>query len=107
MRLCILLPLLLLAACHDQETCDAVLALDGDPTNGLTLFDDECADCHGDNGEGDFGPELKGADDLDLDAVVTRVVDGALFMPSFKGELTDQELADVAAYVVDDLVPAH
>jgi mono/diheme cytochrome c family protein len=33
--------------------------------------------------------------------VVDRVTNGTGAMPSFKGQLSDQEIADVAQYVVD------
>jgi cytochrome c6 len=45
------------------------------------------------------GPNLDQAKPA-LSLVVTRVTKGAGAMPPFKGQLTDKQIADVAAYVV-------
>ena len=37
----------------------------------------------------------------DLGLAINRVTDGAGAMPSFKGQLSEQEIADVAQYVVE------
>ena len=49
---------------------------------------------------GNVGPNLDDAKP-DLALVVDRVTNGKGAMPSFKGQLSDQEIADVAQYVVD------
>ena len=46
-----------------------------------------------------MGPNLDQAKPA-LSLVVTRVTQGAGAMPSFKGQLTTKQIADVAAYVV-------
>ncbi len=76
---------------------DDVLALDGDATNGADVFGDTCAVCHGDDGSGGSGPDLTGQDSLET--VISSVLNGNGSMPAFDGDLTDQEIADVAAYV--------
>ncbi len=48
---------------------------------------------------GNVGPNLDEAKPA-LALVVDRVTNGKGAMPSFKGQLTDKQIADVAAYVV-------
>jgi cytochrome c6 len=36
----------------------------------------------------------------DLQAIITQVTNGKAAMPSFKGRLKDNQIADVAAYVL-------
>jgi mono/diheme cytochrome c family protein len=75
----------------------------GDPTAGKTVFKTgPCASCHtlADAGtHGTVGPNLDDAKPP-LSLVVERVTKGAGAMPAFKGQLTDKQIADVAAYVV-------
>ncbi|MBC5810803.1 MAG: cytochrome c [Candidatus Eremiobacteraeota bacterium] len=68
--------------------------LRGDPTRGKGLFADNCATCHGDKGEGGYGPSLKGASSS---WVVQNVRHPSPGMP--KLPLGDQEVADIAAFV--------
>ena len=61
-----------------------------------------CAACHtlADAGTtGTIGPNLDEAKPP-LSLVVERVTKGAGAMPSFKGQFSDKQIADVAAYVV-------
>ena len=88
------------SACANQT--DDVLALDGDATAGAETYAAECASCHGDAGEGATGPALAGSG-VDREEVVDLVVNGKEEMPAFGDTLSDQEIADVAAYVADDL----
>ena len=77
-------------------------SLKGDATAGKQVFlSAGCTACHTlkDAGaSGTVGPNL---DDVKPDAqlVVQRVTLGKGVMPSFKGKLKDQQIADVAAYV--------
>ena len=114
------LPLLLLAAgCGFEGTVSAtpetvvgkvaapptqtVTSLKGDPTAGKAVFTSAgCASCHTlkDAGSsGTIGPNLDETKPP-LDKVLLRVTEGKAPMPSFKGQLTEQQIADVAAYVV-------
>ena len=78
------------------------LKLTGDPTAGKTVFTSAgCVGCHtlADAGaKGTVGPNLDEAKP-DTELVVTRVTKGQGGMPPFAGQLTDQQIADVAAYV--------
>jgi mono/diheme cytochrome c family protein len=85
------------------ETADLpALDLTGDPTAGKAVFTSAgCVGCHtlADAGAtGNVGPNLDEAKP-DNQLVVTRVTKGQGAMPAFAGQLTDQQIADVAAYV--------
>jgi mono/diheme cytochrome c family protein len=74
---------------------------EGDAAAGKTVFVANCGSCHtlGDAGtSGTIGPNL---DDSQPDEalVVDRVTNGQGAMPPFSGTLTEQQIADVSAYV--------
>jgi mono/diheme cytochrome c family protein len=75
----------------------------GDPAAGKQVFTSAgCAGCHTlkDAGAtGNVGPNLDQAKPP-LSLAVARVTKGAGAMPSFKGQLSDKQIADVTAYVV-------
>ncbi len=77
--------------------------LKGDPTAGKRVFlSAGCTGCHtlaAANATGTVGPNL---DQVKPDylLVTARVTLGKGGMPSFKGQLSDQQIADVAAFVV-------
>jgi alcohol dehydrogenase (cytochrome c) len=72
----------------------------GDPEAGQEVFAANCSGCHGLNGTGgNGGPSL--ADVKDIDAATAQIVNGGGGMPPFKGTLSDQEVRNVAAYVVE------
>jgi mono/diheme cytochrome c family protein len=78
-------------------------AAEGDPVAGKAVFTGAsgCANCHtlSDAGAtGNVGPNLDEAKPS-ADLVVDRVTNGQGNMPSFKTSLTEQQIADVAAYV--------
>ncbi|MCC6830650.1 MAG: cytochrome c [Thermoleophilia bacterium] len=73
----------------------------GDAAAGKEVFTANCTGCHtlADAGAtGQVGPNL---DDLRPDAatVQRQVTNGGGAMPAFQGTLSDQQIADVAAYV--------
>jgi mono/diheme cytochrome c family protein len=70
----------------------------GDIYRGETVFQRECASCHGDGGTGGgVGPRLSGAG-IDAATVVAAVQQGRGVMPA--GLVSGREEADVVAYVV-------
>jgi mono/diheme cytochrome c family protein len=77
--------------------------LTGDATNGKTIFAAQsCGGCHtlaAAHSTGTIGPNL---DQLkpDYHDTTAQVTIGGAPMPAYKGTLTDQQIADVAAYVV-------
>lgn len=82
--------------------------VDGDVSNGAYLFQQNCAVCHGDEGEGRIGANLSKAwssirPDLRVRSViVTGVADTA--MPAWSqgngGPLTEAEIDDLTAYIL-------
>lgn len=69
----------------------------GDVYRGETVFQRECAACHGAGGEGGVGPALF-ATGLDAATVVAAVDQGRGVMPA--GLVSGRERADIVTYVV-------
>jgi mono/diheme cytochrome c family protein len=74
----------------------------GDPAAGKQVFETAgCKGCHtlkAAGATGTVGPNLDDAKP-DLQLIVNRVTNGQGGMPSFKGQLSDKQIADVAAFV--------
>jgi mono/diheme cytochrome c family protein len=77
--------------------------LKGDPAAGKTIFSSAgCSGCHtlkAAGATGTVGPNLDEAKP-DYQLATARVTLGKGVMPSFKGQLSDQQIADVASFVV-------
>jgi mono/diheme cytochrome c family protein len=75
---------------------------EGDPAKGKTVFASAgCGSCHtfSDAGSsGSIGPNLDDSKP-EYDTAVERVTNGSGAMPSFKDDLSEQEIKDVASYV--------
>ena len=82
----------------------AAFHLKGDATKGKGVFGSAgCGNCHtlaAAHSTGTIGPNL---DSLkpNYQAVTAQVTNGGAQMPPFKSTLSTQQIADVAAYVVD------
>jgi cytochrome c551 len=79
--------------------------LKGDPTAGAKIFTSGgCISCHtlaAAHATGTVGPNLDTVTPKpDYRLVAARVTLGKGVMPAFKGQLTDQQIADVAAFIV-------
>jgi mono/diheme cytochrome c family protein len=76
---------------------------EGDPAAGAEVFVSAgCGSCHtlADAGSsGTIGPNLDDSQPA-FDLVVDRVTNGRGVMPPFSGQLSEQQINDVAAYVV-------
>ncbi|HSC93305.1 MAG TPA: PQQ-binding-like beta-propeller repeat protein [Gaiellaceae bacterium] len=74
----------------------------GDAAAGEQVFSDNCAGCHGTSGTGgNGGPDLTAIPMArNIERVVAQVTNGGGGMPAFKGTLTQQQINDVSAYVV-------
>ena len=76
----------------------------GDVVKGKEVYEIYCSVCHGDNGEGDVGPAignpamLSNASDAFLRYAIENGRDGT-DMPSFKEDLTAQEIDNVTAFL--------
>jgi cytochrome c6 len=83
-------------------------ALAADVGNGETVFNANCAACHA-GGQNVIMPE-KTLEKAALEqylaggrsekSIITQVTNGKNAMPAFGGRLSDDEIADVAAYVI-------
>ena len=74
----------------------------GDPVKGKALFTANCGGCHTLQDAGTSGTVGPNLDDIkpNYQAATAQVTNGGGAMPSFKGQFTTQQIADVAAYVV-------
>jgi mono/diheme cytochrome c family protein len=80
----------------------------GDPNNGAVLYDQNCAMCHGANGEGRVGATLDRVwtsirPDLTVGNTIRNGVEGSV-MPAWSmekgGPLADQQVNDIVAYIL-------
>ena len=77
---------------------------EGDAAAGESIFaDNGCGSCHTLEAAGSSGSIGPGRDDAPpaVELVVGRVTNGAGAMPSFADSLDEQQIRDVAAYVVE------
>ena len=84
----------------DDTTTDpvqAILALTGDSSAGMALYDTNCAGCHAADGSGGTGPSLLRA--ISAESIVEKIYYGEDSMPAFGDTLSEQEIADITAYV--------
>jgi mono/diheme cytochrome c family protein len=73
--------------------------LEGEARRGHSLFDHNCAHCHGDDARGDEGPSLY---DLNkTDARIARIVREGIKgeMPKFGAKLNDADIQALIAYL--------
>jgi mono/diheme cytochrome c family protein len=87
-----------------EETTEETAAAGGDAANGATVFESAgCGTCHTLEAAGSTGTTGPNLDDLqpDEETVVEQVTNGGGGMPAFSGQLSEQEILDVAAYVVE------
>lgn len=88
--------LLVTVACGPDERVSTIVSLTGDVTAGKTLYEGNCAGCHGVDGTGgSFKVNITSADD---EKVVDTVLSGDGDMPAFDA-WSDQQVADTLAYV--------
>ncbi len=73
--------------------------LEGEAKRGHSLFDHNCAHCHGDDARGDEGPSLY--DLSKTDARITRIVKEGIKgeMPRFGTKLNDADIQALIAYL--------
>jgi mono/diheme cytochrome c family protein len=72
----------------------------GDHTRGQELYNASCVVCHGARATGGIGPRLAGNPVLSNEQVFWKVVlEGRHVMPPLKGALTEQQIADIQAWL--------
>jgi mono/diheme cytochrome c family protein len=84
-----------------QET-ETAAQVQGDPAAGKAIFGSAgCASCHTLSAAGSTGTVGPNLDQLKpaYDRIVTQVTNGGAVMPPFKGQLSDEQIQDVAAFV--------
>ena len=77
----------------------------GNAAAGKTIYASNCSTCHGADGHGgNGGPDLTSIPSAkDYQTVLKQVENGGGGMPAFKGTLSQQQINDVATYVVTDI----
>lgn len=81
-------------------------ALAGDAAKGAKIFSANCAACHIGGGNVVNGRKTLKKSALEKygkyseEAIIGQVTNGKAAMPTFKGKLTPEQIADVAAYVL-------
>jgi cytochrome c553 len=78
----------------------------GDPAAGASVFAENCAGCHGETGHGGAGgPDLTTMPLAQTEeGAVQQVTNGGGGMPPFGGQLSEDEISNVAAFVVHEVV---
>jgi mono/diheme cytochrome c family protein len=78
----------------------------GDPGAGAEVFANNCSICHGADGKGgNGGPDLTTQPKAKTEAgAIEQVTNGGGGMPAFGGQLSEEEIEDVASYVVQKIV---
>lgn len=77
--------------------CTTDSGIEGDATAGEAVYADNCAVCHGDDGTGGGAyPSIVG---VAADEIEEYVINGEGDMPAFGDTLSEQDIADVVAYV--------
>lgn len=72
----------------------------GDSMRGEELYNASCVVCHGQGASGGIGPKLAGNPVLSNDQAFWKTVhEGRHVMPPLKGVVTEQQLADIRAWL--------
>ena len=89
----------------------AISLLEGDTAAGEEVFraatpEETCTNCHGQNGEGGFGPSYDQvfASKTEWQIMLT-ILDGRGAMPAWGDKLSDQQLADLMAFLRTSFAP--
>ena len=89
-----------------EEEGGETAAAGPDAAAGKEVFSEQCSVCHGADGlGGNGGPDLTTMPKAKEQAgAEEQVTNGGGGMPAFAGTLSEEEIANVAAYVVEDIV---
>ena len=72
----------------------------GDGIKGEELYNASCVVCHGPRASGGIGPRLVGNPVLSNEQVFWKIVyEGRHMMPPLKGTVTEQQMADIQAWL--------
>jgi mono/diheme cytochrome c family protein len=89
---------LLLGGMGCGDPLQRVLQREGDPEAGGEVFALHCASCHGADGSGGEGPDLRDEDDT-REELADKILWGWGAMEGFEGTLSVRQVADVIAFV--------
>lgn len=90
----------------DDETTTTAAAGSTDTTgsggdvDGAEVFATNCSSCHGSEGKGATGPDLRPFAESDIDTIKNQVTNGGSVMPAFGDKLTPEQIDAVATFVV-------
>ena len=90
-----LLALPLVAACGSDTS--GITSLTGNATSGQALYASNCQSCHGATGTQRANAVGEAKNDPANAAAV--ILDGKDEMPGYSGQLSDQQVADIIAYL--------
>lgn len=87
----------LLMSCGVTDNVTSIYELVGDGTRGASLYNANCAQCHGPQGtmSANAAREAKS----NPKAAISIILRGEDSMPSFEGKLSNQDIADIVAYL--------
>jgi len=91
----------------DTRSADAATAApsalaQADPAAGFSIYQQTCVPCHGDDGTGGHGGGAELVNLRDLETTRSIVSQGLTNMPGFAGALSEQDILDVASYVLEE-----
>ncbi len=85
-----------------QQRVDSVLSAPGEVESGAALFAGTCAACHGPEGHGDVGPDLRERVPAREDPTLVRtLLTGKGAMPPWADRFDDRALADLLSFLRD------
>jgi cytochrome c551 len=88
-----------------EEAEPGATSAGGDPEAGAMVFSENCSVCHGATGHGgNGGPDLTTMPLAQTEeGAIQQVTNGGGGMPPFGGTLSEEEIENVAAYVVQEI----
>jgi len=88
-----------------EEAEPGATSAGGDPEAGAVVFSENCSTCHGATGNGgNGGPDLTTMPLAQTEeGTIQQVTNGGGGMPPFGGTLSEEEIENVAAYVVQEI----
>ncbi|WP_036719990.1 cytochrome c [Paenibacillus sp. JCM 10914] len=85
---------------HEEKPSMPEVTMDAAAADAMVKA--SCISCHGDQLQGGAGPALdQVGGHMDVEAIYKIVSNGKGIMPAFKGQLTDEEIANIALYLAD------
>lgn len=94
---------LLIGGCAGASAPDVPDAADTELSQGRDVWVEQCARCHGGDGSGGAGPNVRGPWPPDRqpgpDAMAAIIANGRGAMPGFGSSLSDDEIEAVVRYV--------